>query len=213
MSEGPLGTTKETVRLEAFSDGVFAIAITLLVLELRVDTGRPLRDALAALWPNYLAYVAAFLTILVMWLSHHGLLLWVRRVEGSLLVANGIVLMFVALVPFPTMLVGEYGRHLDADDGRVAVAVFAGLFLAINLAFAWLWALVVRKRATVAPGLPDPEVRLTNRFLGLGLAGYAAAVGLAFVEPRASLALTLLLVAFWLWNAYRRHQMAMEAAA
>lgn len=205
------GTSKDTARLEAFSDAVFAIAVTVLVIELRIPDSEPsvpLRESLVALWPSYVAYLAAFLTIFVMWLSHHGLLLWVRRVDGSLLVSNGLVLMLIALVPFPTRLVGNSLR--DPGDAHVAVAVFAGLFLLISLAFGWLWLLVVRKRKELAPSLPRAEVRQTNRFLALGIGGYAVAVALAFVEPRVSIGLSVAMVLAWLANAYRRHQVALE---
>jgi uncharacterized membrane protein len=205
------GTTKETVRLEAFSDAVFASAITLLALEVRVHDreGVGLAEELRGLWRVYLAYLLSFLTILIMWLNHHALLLWVRRVEGKLLVANGVLLMLVALVPFPPPLVGE---HLNTPDARYAVAAYTGLFLLVTLAFAWVWWLVSSQRRVIAPSLPAREVRLTNRFLAFGLAGYLLAVGLAFVLPVASLALAVAMVAFWLANAYRHHRVAEDAA-
>ena len=208
MSEG---TTKETVRLEAFSDAVFAIAITILALEVRIEErdGLRLAQALTEMWRVYLAYLLSFLTILIMWLNHHAVLLWVRRVEGKLLVANGILLMLVALVPFPTTLVGEY---LGTQDGKYAVAAYTGLFLVITLAFLWVWWLVSSQRRELAPTLPKREVSLTNRFLVFGLAGYLVAVGLAFIQPVASLALAMAMVVFWLAHAYRHHRVAEKAA-
>lgn len=209
MSEG---TTKETIRLEAFSDGVFAIAITILALELRLpeDGSGTVLSGLSRLWPAYVAYLLSFLTILVIWLNHHALLLWVRRIQGRLLVANGVLLMLVAIVPFPTTLVG---RHLAAADGdaRVAVALYAGLFLLVNLAFLWVWRMVHGQRRRIAPGLPDAEARSTDRWLAVGIVGYASAAGLAFAHPWAGLALTVVMVGFWLWNAYMRHQAAEDA--
>lgn len=207
MSEG---TTKETIRLEAFSDAVFAIAITILALELRLPDGEAdvrLRDELLELWPAYVAYLLSFSTILIMWLNHHALLLWVRRAEGKLLVANGVLLMLVAAVPFPTALVSH---HLGDAGGRLALAAFCGLFAAITLAFAWVWATVVRHRREIAPALPDREVRATAWHLSISLAGYLAALALALVNALAGLGLALGMAAFWLWAAYRRHRAALE---
>lgn len=202
-----LGTTKETVRLEAFSDGVFAIAITILALEVRLPEGAegPLANELASLWPAALAYLLSFLTILVIWLNHHALLLWVHRVQGRLLVGNGILLMLVALVPFPTALVG---RYLGESDAAWALALYAALFLLIDLAFLWVWRMVHGERRRIAPTLPDAEARSTDRWLLVGIVGYAAAAAAAFVQPWASLALSMAMVLFWLYNAYRRHRVA-----
>lgn len=206
-SEGPgFGTTKETTRLEAFSDGVFAISITLLALEVRVpESDEPLRGELMRLWPIYVAYLLSFLTILVLWLNHHALLLWVHRMRGKVLVANGMLLMLIALVPFAATLVG---RYLGSPDARYAVATYAGLFLAINLAFLWVWRLVVTVRHRIAPNLPAAEARSIDRWLLVGIVGYAIAMAAALLHAWAGLAVAIAMVAFWLWNAYRRHHVA-----
>lgn len=208
MDEASFGTSKETTRLEAFSDGVFAISITLLALDVRIPEGDAhLRTALLDLWPTYLAYLISFLTIMVLWLNHHALLLWVHRMHGAVLVANGVLLMLIALVPFPATLVG---RFLGTPDAGYAVAAYAGLFLLINFAFFWVWRMVGGDRARIAPDLPADEARSIGRWLTFGIAGYVAAVGLAFVHAWAGLAVSMGMVAFWLYNAYRRHQAAEE---
>ena len=113
---------KETGRVEAFSDGVFAIAITLLVLELKVPhvgdggNGR-LAAALLAQWPSYLAFVTSFATILIMWVSHHHMFTFVRRADARFLYANGLLLFVVTVVPFPTALVAEYFEKPGSVDG------------------------------------------------------------------------------------------------
>src|SRR5262249_53867686 len=119
---------KETGRIEAFSDGVFAIAVTLLVLELKVphlaDGGAngSLGRALAAQWPSYVALVTSFFTILVMWANHHRIFDLVRRIDAPFLYSNGLLLLCVTVVPFPTALLAEYFRK---PGGPVAAAVYA----------------------------------------------------------------------------------------
>src|ERR1700733_6269644 len=107
---------KETGRLEAFSDGVFAIAITLLALELKVPaiwetngkyTSEALAAGLAHEWPSYFAFITSFFTVLIMWVHHHAIFRLVKRVDVTLLFANGFLLMLVTVVPFPTAVVAE----------------------------------------------------------------------------------------------------------
>src|SRR3954451_13659328 len=102
-----------TTRVEAFSDGVFAIVITLLVIELRppsVGAGESLARALWHEWPGYVAYVVSFMVIGVMWLNHHRMFDQVQRVDGALLVLNLHLLLWTALIPFPTAVVADYLR-------------------------------------------------------------------------------------------------------
>lgn len=198
---------KETSRLENFSDGVFAIAITLLALELKVphvDGAAALGDALREQWPSYLAFVLSFVTILIMWMNHHGMFAWIEEPDISVLVSNGFLLLLVAAVPFPTALVGEYLGHAGEST---AMAVYAGFYVAINLAYVWVWAAMVRHRAHVAPGLPDAEVRVTNRYLAIGLTCYLAAFAMAFYWAAVSFAICMALAAFWLYNAIRRNRL------
>src|SRR5262245_58066326 len=102
---------KETARIEAFSDGVFAIAITLLVLDMKVPGSKDLPadvrliSVLGRQWPTYLAYVTSFLTILIMWVNHHRLFQHIKRTDNPFLMLNGLLLMGVTIVPFPTGLV------------------------------------------------------------------------------------------------------------
>ena len=128
---------KETARLEAFSDGVFAIAMTLLALELKVpklehaDT-RGLLEALRAQWPGYFAFVTSFFSVLIMWVHHHRIMKSVRRADSPLLFANGLLLFLVTAVAFPTAVLAEYLRT-DAAVG--ACEFYAGVFCAIGVAF------------------------------------------------------------------------------
>src|SRR3989454_9603804 len=113
MNESP-------TRVEAFSDGVFAIAITLLILEIRVPrVEHGLWAGLLALWPSYIAFLLSFVVILIMWVNHHELLRMVRAVNYPFLFANGFLLLTVTFVPFPTAVVAAY---LATPDARVAGA-------------------------------------------------------------------------------------------
>ena len=113
--------------VEAFSDGVFAIAITLLVLDIRVPEGHEgqLGRELLAIWPSYAAYAISFLTIGVMWLHHHHLMMFVDTVDRGLLYRNLGLLAVVGFLPFPTELLARYATGSGSDDRRVAVAVAA----------------------------------------------------------------------------------------
>ena len=108
----------ETARIEAFSDGVFAIAITLLVLDLKVPRGlaegRTLADALLAQWPAYLAFASSFMTILIMWVNHHRIFTLVGRSDERLIFYNGLLLMGVTVVPFPIVSVNPPKSHNPA---------------------------------------------------------------------------------------------------
>src|ERR671922_86848 len=113
--------TSETARIEAFSDGVFAIAITLLVLELKVPLDGPLSVALRRQWPSYIAFLLSFTFIGIMWVNHHRLFTQIRRADDGLLFLNLLLLLGVTVVPFPTSVLA---RHLGTVEGRTAAAVF-----------------------------------------------------------------------------------------
>jgi uncharacterized membrane protein len=131
---------RETARVEAFSDGVFAIAITLLVLDLKVPRdlhdGQTLSVALAAQWPSYLAFVTSFFTILIMWINHHRMFALAGRCDDRLLFYNGFLLLGITVVPFPTALVAE---HLRDEGQRTAALIYNGTFIVIAIAFNLLW--------------------------------------------------------------------------
>ena len=121
---------KQTGRLEFFSDGVFAVAITLLVFTLQVPhlsaraiSVPALGSALLAQWPSYLTFITSFATILIIWASHHGIFKMVYRANTPFLFANGLLLLLVTVVPLPTSLVAQY---LSTPAAALACAVYAG---------------------------------------------------------------------------------------
>ena len=190
---------KETGRLEAFSDGVFAIAITLLVLELRVPDGpQPLGTRLIAQWPSFAAFVTSFATIGIMWLNHHRLFMLVRRVDHALLVLNGLLLFGVSLLPFPTMLVA---RQLLGPGEGLAVGIYSGTYIYIALAFNALWRYASsprRRRSLLRLPHDAPEVRAIHEQYRMGPLGYVAAAVLAYWSAVAALALMMGLALFFL---------------
>ena len=178
-------------RLEAFSDGVLAIAITLLVIDIRppeIREGERLAHALWAQWPSYVAYLVSFLTIGVIWLNHHRIFEQVARVDGPLLLLNLNLLLWTALIPFPTAVVAE---HLGGagEAARKAAALYSGVLLMMGLSFGALFAWVTHTDRLLHR-LPPPGVVRTARLrFMIGLAVYAAAFLVSWVS--APLALLL----------------------
>lgn len=124
-------------RTEAFSDGVFAIAITLLILEIKVppvagQSNIELAWDLFALWPSFFAFVGSFATILVLWINHHGLFTLAEHVTPQFLFANGFLLLCVIFLPFPTALLAQ---HLTEPGGNIATVVYCGTFVLTNIAY------------------------------------------------------------------------------
>jgi uncharacterized membrane protein len=183
-----------TSRLEAFSDGVFAVAITLLVLQFTVpdvQSGKLLAKLLGQ-WPQLVTYIASFLTIGVVWVNHHTIFRNLRAVDRTIQFINLVLLLTVVLVPYPTALLG---RYLNSGlDGSVAAAFYAVVMTLMAISFQGLvaWALT-------HPNLLRPEIQgaragtVLPRF-ALGLVIYAISIGLAFVN-------TWLVVALYAFNA------------
>jgi len=160
-----------TGRLEAFSDGVFAIAITLLVLDIGVSAraGQGLGDAIRGLWPSYLAYVASFSTIGAAWLAHNAITEYLERADAAFVRLNLLLLLFVSFLPFPTRLVAEY-IHQDKAE-RVAVTFYGIVLLLSSTMLLVLWRYAVRAHL-VRPDLADEEIELLTERLTPGLGAY-----------------------------------------
>ena len=198
---------KETGRLESFSDGVFAVAITLLVVTLQVPhlsgaiSVSTLGRALFAQWPSYLTFMTSFATILIMWASHHGIFKLVYRADTPFLFANGLLLLLVTLVPFPTSLVAQY---LITPAAALACAIYAGVFVVINVAYNMLWWVAVRQRRLLYPTVTSRQVKRVTRNQLLGLPLYLLATLLAFWNPYVSVGLCSCLWIFWAFTYYER---------
>ena len=191
---------RRTTRLEAFSDGVFAIAITLLVLDLAVpatqDSVRHLLEAIGDEWPGYLGYIVSFATIGALWLGHNAMTDYLDRADTTLLWLNLLLLLFVSLLPFPTRLVSEFVTTTDRAE-RVAVT-FYGLTLLIAaalLSVLWRYALHAR---LIRPDADDDEITLLTSRLTPGLAGYAVLIVVGLFVPVAAVIGYLAIAVFFL---------------
>jgi uncharacterized membrane protein len=169
-----------TRRLEAFSDGVFAIAATLLIIEVHVEGGIPLADALLKAWPSYLAYTISFVTIGIIWVNHHTIFIQIGRVDRTFLFINVAFLMFVAFIPFPTKLVAE---NIQGDGARAAATIY-GLTLTLTaVMYSALWFYAALGRRLLSSDADQRTVEGISRSYVPGPFIYGAATLVALIEP------------------------------
>jgi uncharacterized membrane protein len=193
------GYHADTARIEALSDGVFAIAITLLIIEIgvpHVEEGHSLGEALRDLWPSYAGYALSFLTIGVMWLNHHEMFKDIERADHTLRVLNVLLLLCISFVPFPTAVLAEYIR--DDDHALAATLAYGLTFVVTAFFFNAMWLYAAWRRSLIDDHISDARIRSrTRRYVG-GPLLYALGLALAFVTPWLSLALWTALTAFFL---------------
>ena len=187
-----------TTRLETFSDGVFAIAATLLVLEIGVSSSDELGHALLHIWPSYLAYITSFVTIGIIWMNHHHTVSLITRTDRTMLFINNLLLLTIAFLPFPTKLVGDYLR----DPGEQAAALaYAGTLVVMAILHQVWWQYARRNRRLIADDTPDSALRAVDRAYWPGVPMYGAVFVLAFFSPLAAVLLTFAIAAFYLPSA------------
>ncbi len=191
----PVGASKG--RVEAFSDGVFAVAITLLVLDITLEhkatRGRLWHD-LGGLGFHYAAYAISFLTIGVMWVTHHRLLGNVATVDHGLLYRNLFLLAVIAFIPFPTGILSQYVHGEGAQNMRAAVVLYGLTMIALGVAFTLLWLRVYRRPAIQAPGASPAAIQTDLVLSAVATLIYVAATALAFRWPLLSLIVFAVLV-------------------
>lgn len=192
--------TKETARLEAFSDGVFAVAVTLLALEIGIPafpgaTNAALWRAVVERWPDYVACVNSFAVVLLIWVGHHRIVQPVRALDTRATFLNGLVLLLVTLFPFPTRTVG---RFLGTGAAPAAVAFYAG-YTGVLTGAMLLLTLYLRRRPWLLVDAGRGEAVLAGllRRQVVAVAAYALLTGLAFVAARLALAGTVAMWVFW----------------
>jgi TMEM175 potassium channel family protein len=200
LSDGePVGVT--TGRLEAFSDGVIAVAITLLVLNIHVPApplppGKTLARELGANWPVYAAYITSFLTIGIIWINHHVMIRRLREPDHTILFLNLLLLMSIAVLPFATDLMADYLKQSSGQ--HLAAAIYSGAFLVMAMFFTTL----NRHLLLVKPQRLREEIPVERRRQILyrsisGVIPYAIATALAIVSPYVTLAICAAVAVFY----------------
>ena len=189
-------------RLESFSDGVIAVAITLLVLNIAVPAldktanGVHLGHSLGIQWPVYAAYVTSFLTIGIIWINHHAMISRLAQADHSILMLNLVLLLTIAVIPFGTSLLAEYLR--EAHGARLAAAIYGGILLVMSLAFAALDRQILLGRPQLLRS--ELSLELRQKILArarFGLVPYVLATALSVVSPYATLGICLALAVFY----------------
>jgi len=179
-----------TTRIEAFSDGVFSIACTLLILEIRIPHAGVeggLWTGLVALWPSYLAFALSFFVILVTWITHHDLMRLVRDATHFVLLANGCALIYVTFIPFPTAVLAA---SLGGPETSTAVALYCGTFVFGSAAFNLLVAAIARGHLC----RPEVDAHAIDRIrhgYRITFVIYLVATGIALVAPYVALAINI----------------------
>ena len=188
-----------TSRLEAFSDGVIAVAITLLVLNIEVPHPTEhthLAQELGHMWPQYAAYAVSFITIGIIWINHHAMIGRLRQPDHMILILNLLLLMFIAVLPFATNLMATYLKEGRGDN--LAAAVYAGAFLLMSITFAGLNFHILFPKAHLMAAEISYERR--RQIIARGLAGlvpYAVATALAAVSSYVTLAICAAIAFFY----------------
>jgi uncharacterized membrane protein len=190
----------ETTRLETFADGVFAIAITLLVLEIKVPHADQahggLWPALLGLWPSYVGYLVSFVTIGIMWVNHHAIFQYVRKCDRRFLFANVFFLMGIAFTPFPTAVLAE---HLpDPATRNTAAVFFNGFYILMAVLFNVVWRTGVSGGRLLGHQVHRGGLETISRRYAAGPLMYVLTTAVAFASAWVSLILFFALAVFWM---------------
>lgn len=191
---------KETVRIENFSDAVFAIAITLLVLDLRapeinsIKNGAELLVFLKSEWTTYLAFTLSFFSIFIMWVNHHKIFKQIYSRNTAIMFSNGLILFLVTAVSYPTALLA---RFFNSEASSIAVAIYTGIFVLINISYNLLWFIASHNKKLLRPRITDSAIRkIRNNYL-YGFPTYLIAFGISFQFPTVALTICMLLLIYW----------------
>jgi uncharacterized membrane protein len=193
----------ETKRIEAFSDGVFAVAITLLVLNLQppAHTNDHLWRALLHEWPSYAAFVVSFFVIGIIWVNHHGVFRNIARADRMLLFINLLLLFFVVLLPFCTALLADnLRRNVNNIDSQIAAAIYSCNMLAMSLAFQGLWRWAVKDGRFLHQHIDPMQARAASKRFGFGIVVYAGTVVIAFLSAPICLLVHFLIAMYYVFD-------------
>ncbi len=196
---------KETARIEAFSDGVFAIAITLLILEIKIPGvgNGDLSRQLLRQWPSYIAFVISFAFIGIMWINHHRLFTHIKRSNNALLFLNLLLLLGVCAVPFPTAVLAQ---HFGQSDQRTAAILYHGTYFAIAIFFNILWGYSSRHLLGKEADLSAAHTISAQYALGPLL--YLVCIALTWVNVPLSLLMNVALAVFFALPPHRAVRVA-----
>lgn len=180
----------DTTRIEAFSDGVFAVAVTLMVFNLKLPVDVPaghLGQKLLAEWPSYAAYLVSFITVAIYWANHHYMFHYITRSNHLLGMINALFLMCISFLPFSTSLVASFIR--SPNEKRTAVLVYVGTFLLCALLFGAVWFYASQGRRLVDKDIDPAFIRHLSAKYIAGSCSYLVAFALAFWSTTLSLAI------------------------
>jgi uncharacterized membrane protein len=195
----PFRPSLTTQRLEAISDGVMAIAATLLVLEIgRVELhdDQSLFDAIVDLWPSFTAYIVSFTVIALIWVAHHSMFERISSVDRPLLFLNLALLLGIGFIPWPTAVLADYIDEGGAD-ASTATALYSLTMTLIGLVFVAMWAHLVRHPEHTTEEVTTVQLRKSLRLAAVSPLVYGATIGLAFVSPFLCLAVYVMLAAYF----------------
>ncbi|MEO6452910.1 MAG: TMEM175 family protein [Ginsengibacter sp.] len=191
---------KETARIEAFSDGIFCVAITLLAIEIGVEvnkdeTNEGLLHTLISKWRICLAYFISFVNVLLAWIGHHGLFKNLKSTDNFVMMTNGLLIMLVALAPFPTKTLGLF---IQTGAFKTAVVFYTGYFVLISIAFRLLWYAASRKKDLLIHGITEIQIKAITKNENIGLVCNSIIMAVAFVSPWTALVLSFLMWVYWI---------------
>jgi uncharacterized membrane protein len=198
---------KETSRVEAFSDGVFAIALTLLILGIKVPdlndfaSNDKLYRSLVSLWPSYLALILSFTAVLIMWINHHGFFKYLKKINTAFLYANGFLLLTVTFMNFPTAILAKY---FETPAFNIASAFYCGSLLLINVAFNLLWFSSAYKRKLIKDEISDDLIIKIRNAYWFGFIIYLVAFIISFFLPFVGLSISISLWIYWTVLSYNK---------
>ena len=204
---------KETGRLEAFSDGVLAVAITLLVLNIQLPPADKLLDGallkfLGEQWPKLLAFVASFATIGIMWINHHRLFNYIKHTDTVLFLLNLLLLLVIVFIPFPTALVAQqYAAH---PEQHAAAAIYSGTSVILAICYNLLWRYASHHNRLLGKNVDTRAVAAISFQYLFGPLVYLIAFGLAFINTPASIICNLVLALFFALPPRLPHRLQQE---
>ena len=187
---------RETDRLEAFSDGIFAFAITLLVLNLYdpASRGSTLLQGLIYEWPAFFAFSISFLHILVMWINHHNMFNYIERLSREFMLLNGLLMFFVVVTPFTTLLISE---HLLQSDANIAAIIYAGSFFCVGIVWNLLWHNATSFHKLINKRVPQKKIKRIAREYSIAPLFYGITLIVSLFSAIASLVITVLIAAYF----------------